>query len=217
MAQASDYTKLIPSENGDKPKFTAMVEAVAGCWADENNTLKAIESAFDLDQAQGAQLDIIGQWVGLSRNVPTPLTGVYFSFDTSGLGFDQGVIKGPYDPDDGITQLGDDVYRLMLRGKIVANHWDGTMPGYRLAMQTAFDPLGVRVVATDNQDMTMDVYMFGAVFPAVVTALLQGGYFPLKPAGVKINDYHVQPIFGFDINNLYIAGFDTGYFATQPI
>ncbi|MGC7970039.1 DUF2612 domain-containing protein, partial [Salmonella enterica] len=68
---------------------------------------------FDLDQAIGVQLDAVGEWVGISRNITVPLAGVYFSFDIAGLGFDQGVWKGPFDPDTGLTTLDDDTYRLL--------------------------------------------------------------------------------------------------------
>lgn len=212
MAQATDYTGLIPAENANASNFVAMVGAVAGAFADINNSLRNIEAAFNLDTAVGAQLNQIGLWVGLGRNVATPLTGIYFTFDAVNLGFDQGNWKGPYDPDTGITTLDDETYRTMLRAKIAANMWDGTMPNYRKVMAFVLQSFGAQVVAVDHQDMTMDVYFFGAVFPAVFIALLQGGYFPLKPAGVHINGYHFQPVFGFDQQDAYISGFDVGYF-----
>lgn len=215
MAQASDYTGLIPAEHATAPNFVKMVGLVAGCFADITNALREIESKFDLDTALGAQLDQIGIWVGIARYVPTPLTGIYFSFDTANVGFDQGSWKGPYDPDTGITSLDDETYRTMIRAKIAANMWDGTMPNYRKVMAYVFQSFGAQVVAVDHQDMTMDVYFFGAVFPAVFTALLAGGYFQVKPAGVKINGYHVQPMFGYDQQDTYISGFDTGYFIAQ--
>lgn len=212
MAQATDYTGLIPSENANAPNFVAMVSAVAGAFADTNNSLRSIEAAFNLDTAVGVQLDQIGLWVGMSRYVPTQLSGIYFTFDSSTLGFDQGNWKGPYDPDTGITSLDDDTYRIMLRAKIASNMWDGTMPSYRKVMAFVLESFGAQVVAVDHQDMSMDVYFFGAVFPAVFLALLSGGYFPLKPAGVHINGYHVQPVYGFDQQDVYVSGFDTGYF-----
>lgn len=215
MAQVSDYTGLIPAENATAPNFVAMVGSVAECFSDINNALRAIEKSFDLDVAVGTQLDSIGLWVGLSRNVATPIEGVYFSFDTLNLGFDQGNWKGPYDPDLGITALDDDTYRVMIRAKIAANMWDGTMPNYRKVMAYVIQTFGAQVIAVDHQDMTMDVYFFGAIFPALFLALLQGGYFPLKPAGVHINGYNVKPVFGFDQNDSFIAGFDIGYLIAQ--
>jgi hypothetical protein len=127
MADVSKYTGLITSEHADKPKFNAMVSAVAQCFVDQQNALGTFIPSFDLDEAVGDQLDTLGAWVGISRRVRTPLTGVYFSFDMAGVGFDQGVWQGPFDPSTGITLLDDDTYRLLIRAKIGANHWDGTL------------------------------------------------------------------------------------------
>lgn len=127
MVDVSQYTGLITSEHADKPKFTAMVSAVAQCFVDQQNALGTFIPSFDLDEAVGDQLDTLGAWVGIGRRVRTPLTGVYFSFDIAGVGFDQGVWQGPFDPSTGITVLDDDTYRLLIRAKIGANHWDGTL------------------------------------------------------------------------------------------
>lgn len=182
MSQASDYTRLIPSENADKPKFSAMVALVAGCFSDATNSFQSLEEALNLDTAVGAQLDILGLWIGLSRNLEVPFS-VYFSFDISGLGFDQGNWIGPYDPSSGLTQMDDATYRQMLKAKIGANRWDGSMPSFRTILAEVFAGTGITITAVDNQDMTMDV-TFSAKPPAIIMALLSGGYLPLKPEGV---------------------------------
>ena len=128
MPQISDYISLIPSQNASAPKFVAMVSVLAQAFVDEQNTLGS--ATFDLDTATGVSLDYIGQWVGLSRSVSgvagTALP-VYFSFDTADLGFDQGIIYGPYDMPSGIAVMDDPTYRFMIRVKIAANNWDGTL------------------------------------------------------------------------------------------
>ncbi|WP_283149024.1 DUF2612 domain-containing protein [Silvimonas soli] len=219
MAQVSDYTGLITSEHADKPNYMAMVSAVAGAFVSVINDIEAIPPAFDLDLAIGAQLDVLGLWIGLSRNVKTPLN-VYFSFDTVGLGFDQGNWKGPFDPSDGITSLDDDTYRIMLRAKIGANNWDSTLVSYQEIMAEVFSGTGANVFAVDNQDMSMSVYISGVIPSAILLALIKGGYLPLKPEGVHVNTYIVTsvddaPLFGFDVQNQFIAGFDTGAWGTS--
>ena len=107
MAQVSDYTGLITSEHADKPKFMAMVAAVAQCAVDQMTLLQSMPTAFDLDAAVGVQLDAVGIWVGLNRNIAVPIDNVYFSWDTAGVGWDQGVWKQPGDPDNGITRMDD--------------------------------------------------------------------------------------------------------------
>ncbi|TJZ75568.1 DUF2612 domain-containing protein [Chitiniphilus eburneus] len=213
MASAEDYVGLIAGGHRGKPKFTAMVGVVAGAFADQNNVAAELAEEFDLDNAIGAQLDVVGEWVGISRRVNTLLTGVYFSLDTDGLGFDQGVWKGPFDPDSGLTVLDDETYRLLIRAKIGANHWDGTMEGSKSILDLIFQG-DTHVFVEDNQDMTMTVGVSGKPPSALFLALLTGGYIPIKPEGVRINYYIVTPsdgpLFGFDLNNEYVAGFDTG-------
>lgn len=76
------YISLLTSEHRDKPQFTAVVQALTQALADGVNLGLSLIDKFDLDQANGAQLDAIGLWVGMLRSVKTPLTGVYFTWDT---------------------------------------------------------------------------------------------------------------------------------------
>lgn len=218
MADLTDYTGLITSEHNQRPKFMAVVETLAKPMVALQNLLGGMPDAFDLDKAVGVQLDAVGLWVGISRRVATPLTGVYFSFDTAGVGFDQGNWKGPFDPDTGLTLLDDDTYRLVLRAKIGANHWDGTLGSTAAILNSIFSG-DTFVFIQDNQDMSMTIGVAGKVPSAVFLALLDGGYIPLKPEGVRINFVIVTsvdgaPMFGFDVGNQFVAGFDVGAWGT---
>ncbi|KVZ79915.1 DUF2612 domain-containing protein [Burkholderia ubonensis] len=214
MADLNDYTALITSEHRDKPRFAAMVAAVVQPLVDQMNLLASMPGKFDLDVAVGDQLDTVGRWVGVSRRIRTPLTGIYFSFDTAGLGFDQGIWKGPFDPDTGLTLLDDDTYRLVIRAKIGANHWDGTLEQSAAILNSIFGA-DTHVFIEDHQDMSMTIGISGKVPSAVFLALLAGGYIPLKPEGVRVNYTIVTtvdsaPLFGFDMSGPYVAGFDAG-------
>lgn len=218
MADISKYTGRVTSEHNQQPDFIAVVEALAQPMVDLQNLLGSMPGKFDLDSAVDAQLDDVGAWVGISRNINTPLTGVYFSFDTAGVGFDQGNWKGPFDPDSGLTRLDNDTYRLAIRAKIGANHWDGMLESSKAILDSIFGG-GTFVFIQDNQDMSMTIGVAGEVPSAVFLALLKGGYIPLKPEGVRV-DYTIvtsvdgAPIFGFDISNNLVAGFDVGTWGT---
>lgn len=218
MADITKYTDRITSEHNQQPDFMAVVEALARPMVDLQNLMLGMPGNFDLDTAVDAQLDDVGLWVGISRNVPVPLTGVYFSFDTAGVGFDQGSWKGPFDPDTGLTRLDNETYRLVLRAKIGANHWDGTLESSKAILDSIFGG-GTFVFIQDNQDMTMTIGIAGVIPSAVFLALLANGLIPLKPEGVGINLVIVTsvdgaPIFGFDMSNDLVAGFDTGAWGT---
>lgn len=218
MASTDNYTGLITSQYRDKPKYMAMIEATAQPLVDTMNLLASMPGKFDLDLAVGDQQDAVGEWVGISREVATPLAGVYFAFDTDGVGFDQGVWKGPYDPDSGVTSLDDETYRLLMRAKIGANRWDGTLSGSAAILAAIFTG-DTHVFIEDNQDMTMTIGVSGQIPSALFLALLSGGYIPIKPATVGVDVTVVTsvdgaPIFGFDMDNEFVAGFDVGAWAT---
>lgn len=220
MAELDDYTALITSEHSDKPKFMAVVEMLSAPLVDLMNILGGMPALFDLDVAVGDQLDVLGQWIGLSRDVNTPLVGIYFSFDVDGLGFDQGVWKGPFDPDTGLVSLDDDTYRMALRAKVAANHWDGT-PDAAADILDSLEPSGALVFLEDHCDMSITIGIAGKQPPALYVALLKNGLLSLKPEAVHVN-YAVTsvdgaPIFGFDIDNQYVAGFDIGAWAGETL
>ncbi|MFY2841856.1 DUF2612 domain-containing protein [Achromobacter ruhlandii] len=213
MANTDDYIARLSAYHRGKPKFTATVTALYDAAASLSELYGGMPAAFDLDLAVGAQLDAVGRWVGLERRVSTPIANVYFSHDLDGLGFDQGVWQGPFDPDSGLTELDDDTYRLLLRAKIGANHWDGTLETSAAILDRIFGG-GTHVFIQDNGDMSVDIGVAGAPPSALFLALLTGGYIPLKPEGVRISYYVIPsqegPLFGFDVQNHYISGFDSG-------
>lgn len=121
-----DYLGKIIPQHRNKPKFVATVAASIDPVTGLVDLLAGMPEDYDLDTAIGAQLDVVGQWIGQTRNVQIPLIVVWFSFDTAGLGFDEGIWKGPYDPTTGVYALDDDTYRNLLYAKIIANGWDGS-------------------------------------------------------------------------------------------
>jgi hypothetical protein len=180
-------------------------------------------TAFDIDEAIGVQLDALGEWIGRSRIVSQPISGVYFSFDKDGLGWDQGVWQGPYDPDAGYTSLSDDTYRIILKAKIAINGWDGQNDSLPPILEAALEGSGLKMQIFDNQDMTISVWVFPETDISLVSleliAAIRQGYLTVKAAGVWAGDVQTPSIltpsagskfFGFDMDNEYIAGFDDG-------
>lgn len=90
----SKYTELITNYHATKPKFLAHVDLMTRPLIDVAAATRGLITAFDIDSAVGVQLDILGLWIGRSRVVSQPISGVYFSWDTDGLGYDQGYGRG---------------------------------------------------------------------------------------------------------------------------
>ena len=57
-----DYTDLITSEYQQQPDFVALVAALTNSSINADS-FDSIYPSFDLDDAVGAQLDVVGQWV----------------------------------------------------------------------------------------------------------------------------------------------------------
>jgi hypothetical protein len=152
--------KITPWQATDKkPKFRATVAAGVQPYVDQQVVLASLPALFDLDTAIGAQLDVDGEWIGRSRFVSVPIPGAFFSFDTPGLGWDEGLWKGPYDGADGISQLPDDLYRRLLYAKRAANSWDGTTDGAEAILRTFLpDPATLVFIDDDGRAVSPPNY-----------------------------------------------------------
>lgn len=209
----SDYTALVTSQHRDKPKFMAMIESDVSAYVEIDNILLNIPNLYDIDTAIGSALDVIGQWVGASRNISTPLTNVYFTWDgTALIGWDSGTWRGDFDPSTGLTSLPDDSYRKYIKAKIAANTWDGTIEdAYRVWLEIFVNSA---IIIQDNQDMSMVIGVAGEKLGAVDQALLTGGYLALKPMGVNVSYFAITlesgALFGWDTNTTAINGWDVG-------
>ncbi|MCM7784373.1 DUF2612 domain-containing protein [Enterobacter ludwigii] len=219
----SKYTGLITNYHATKPKFYDHIDLSTRPLTNISLSMQGLLTAFDLDKAVGVQLDILGLWIGRSRIVRQPINGVYFSWDTDDLGYDQGVWQGPYDPDSGYTSLSDETYRIILKAKIAINNWDGRNDSLPSILDAATAGSGLKMQIVDNQDMTISVWVFpetdiNDVSLELIAAIRQG-YLTIKAAGVWAGSIETPAVetpsegnkfFGFDMENDYFAGFDSG-------
>lgn len=197
-----DYTSLITSEHAGRPRFVAMVGAVAQPMLDLQNFLGTLQSAFDLDAASGQRLDLIGARIGFDRNLRGTAVGAYVQA-----------------PPVGVVPLADSDYKVLIRGKIGANQWDGTVPDAFARLFNVFGPgSGSVLFIQDNQDMSIYVCVAGVIPSAAFKAALSGGYMQVRPAGVNATYlYPTGPggaLFGFDMNSSLVQGFDAGVWAS---
>jgi hypothetical protein len=207
----SDYLSLITSWHSDKPRFVNTVAALVQPLIDAQDMLAKLTADFDLDTAVGVQLDQVGQWIGRTRYVEQPITGVFFSFnDGNGprTGFNQGIWLGQYDPTDGIMAMDDETYRTVLRLQAIANEWDGTLSQIADALDAVFPGIAIQDKGdTPTGLMAMDVLIPGVLVSSLLLAILEQD-FPIKPSGVHVNwiqtTVSTQPIFAF--NAPYVEG-----------
>lgn len=178
------YTNLLTSEYKNAVLFNRWLSTVLNIANDISNCLATVSSVFDLDVAIGAQLDVLGAIVGVSRLVP-------------------------FQPSGGVSPLLDDsTYRLLIKATIANNQWDGRIGSLYPIWLELFP--GGRLIIIDNQNMTATVVMTGT-FTSIIQDLISNGLIVPRPQAVRYNYvFGSLPFFGFDLNNGFIAGFDQG-------
>lgn len=203
---ALDYTELITSEHKDRPKFSAMVDAVSGAWASLYDETLSIPAAFDLDTAVGAQLDVIGEWVGQTRIIPNVLVVLFFGFQDNPAALPYGEegnlsVGGRFleegEPESGTTVLADPEYRTILRAKIVRNNSFGSTADIVRSLAFIFD---APAVISDPGIMAIGVAI-GRPLTLVEQAIITGLDILPRPAGVRlewIGYYDADDYLGFD-------------------
>ena len=176
------YVGLLASQYRNSPKLIAFLTALLKKFDDVSQCLVAMEQAFDVDNAIGPQLDMVGGIVGASRMVG-------------------------FQPTGGLSPILDDSdYRIYIKATAAANRWDGTIDGLQGIWQTLFP--GGTIIIADQQNMTAIIYLFGTFTP-IMEQLIANGYIVPRPEGV-LYSYTFGKAFGFDANNAFIAGLDNG-------
>jgi len=222
MKDISFYTGLITSEYQNSQNFMTFLSTLAQMIKNIDDCNMTIDAAFDLDEVNGealsgeilldqggdlvldqggnlmtdsqdwsglsvnAQLDILGELIGVSRTVN-------------------------FQPTGGVSPVLDNrTYLLLLKATIGMNTWDGTIDSLAPLWQTLFPGGTIKVI--DNQDMTMSVWVSGG-FSSIIKDLIFNGYIVPRPEGVLINYILAEaPYFGWDEQDSYIAGWDSGHF-----
>jgi len=110
-----------------------------------------------------------------------------------------------------VYTLDDPTYRILLLAKIAQNQFDGQIDSLYAIWDVLFP--GGTISVIDNMDMTATIILTGTFTP-ILQYLITSGQIVPRPQGVLYNYIFGQlPIFGFDTNGTFIAGFDTGYWA----
>lgn len=225
MANLNDYLSLITSEYRNSPNFMALVQTWCQPFVDIQNFYLSIPGYYDIDYAIGAQLDVVGQWVGLSRSIDEPISGVYFSLDTIGLGLDQGFLfDARYNSLDGLVNLDDETYRAFLKVKAAANSAvtgvDGTVQGLQNIFQqlvALFPGAGNAAYVIDNNNLSFTVLLLGTL-PAAVQSLIAFDYLKVKPMTIQMavvaTSVPNTPVMALDVENTILQGLDQGALAT---
>ena len=207
--EKEDYTALITSQYQNSTKFLAWLSYLFQTMQDNATLLEGMDNDFDLDNAVGPQLDVVGEIVGLKRRLSVPVyqSEVGFTWDDEDLGWNVGIwVDGQTDT---LLDLPDDVYRQAIKIKIAANSWDGSISHAYSIFQALFTDDSITVAIQNNLNMTMDFIMMGESSLLAMETLFTREYISFRPAGVDCT-YHINatayPYFMWDIETEGLFG-----------
>lgn len=118
------YSNLLILEYRNKPKAKATIESVVGLLPDD--MILSIINGFNIETAVGKQLDILGKYIGISRD---------------------------YIKDGAVTLLTDDEYRVLLKLKIACNTSNLSHGSIDRSLYDLFGS-DVRMDSVGNMEMT---------------------------------------------------------------
>lgn len=230
------YRNLVTSEYRLAPKFNEMVRQLVDYNCELDRSILSLVEKFDIDTATDDQLDILGACVGVHRTLnfePSPAAeGRIVCPTAEEMAKDTGkesiymVYKTPkpslMDTADMVEELtakemtgernylNDDVFRIMVKARIIQNIWKGNvLQLYEMWKNLFSDSQGIQI--QDLQDMSFNIVLIGN-YPALMRELIMHGYIIPKPEGVRINilsfvNMEGLPIFAYDYNTLQYSGY----------
>jgi hypothetical protein len=191
------YTKLLIMQYYDKPKAKAEIEGVAGEFSKVYGFFSAFMNEFDLDDATGNRLDIIGRIVGVNRIIPNSLTKHFFGFvdNPAAKGFgdlfsivDSAPFKDLFEFDYTDTQLSNNNYRTFIRAKIAKNVVKAYVisDGHDSIQDVITLLFGDTAYVIDNYNMTMTLHLPSNFDSDILAGIQESGLIP-SAQGVSYN------------------------------
>lgn len=202
----SYYSNLLIAQYRTQPKMIATTQLLV------NQSLcdglpQELQVCFDLDTAIGAQLNILGEIVGVPRNIyGLDLTHTFFGYTNyvgtpAAIGFGS-YTDSPYSSslfrsyfDSATYILTDFEMRTLIQIKIIFNNTFSSTKNIVAALWSLF---GYNVIFKDNQNMTVDYY----VVNPYQNVFIAGQYLNIlpRPMGVGLG-LHLESTFLRDQQN----------------
>ncbi len=234
MMQNLDYYKrLVTSEYRSSTRFMSMVQKLLNYGLEIDDSINNMIVAFEVDNASTAQLDILGSIVGTSRQL---------SFEPSAAAIGEVICPSPAEMASGevypiiytptpdkhaSTQLltgyppaemgegnllDDDVFRLMIKARIIQNTWKGTI-NELYELWSSVMGTDKKLLIEDLQDMSYNIVLQGD-YTQLEEELIVHAYVIPKPQGVRINvltfvSTDGLPLFSYDYNTMRYSGYES--------
>lgn len=173
-----------------KPKAVAWYNIVRSLAAELDSAANAVRLMYEIDTAVGEQLNILGRIVVIDRNyiAPVAMTPPQFAAAGNSPGeFGDTAAMFSELSIDSDTQLTDDLYRLVIKSKIIKNNSDATIESILFGMNFLLPNAEVLRI-TDGEDMSFTVEFYGNITEVERYALLNSMLVP-RPQGVRFGGF----------------------------
>lgn len=221
------YSNLVIRQYSDKPKAiqTIQLDVDDNCKL-VNGVFNQFINAFDIEKAEGKQLDIIGSYVGQSRNFKVTFNYDLFAYvNTDGTIQENGVgYSSPNEWQEGIYvdnsflqqatyTATDDIYKYFIKLKIARNKGRFTDFSISNIIYKIFDGT---IIFIDNRNMSIQYLLTFFTNNNIRKILEENKYLLPAPAGVVINlitTIKTQFAFGYadpdGIKSVYATGYSS--------
>lgn len=203
----------VAAQYTESQKFLAYIRALLASSAELEAVLQKVAEQVDIDLAEGVNLDVIGEIVGISRIIQASVQLAFFGFqdNAAALNFgeegSQGIGARFYDEGEpylATSVLNDPEFRLLIRAKIVKNHALGTNEDVIAGLAYLFGGgMAIQVAVEDIGGMAIQVAV-GRPLTYLEKVLITNLDVLPRPAGVRISQrvtYSTTNYFGFDGQN----------------
>ena len=190
VAIESDAPKRIYAQYRGKPKAVAWYNIARQLASQIADAAAAVRIMYDIDFAQGEQLDVIGRIVVIPRDFVGKITMETSMFATpenepGEFGDTSAMFSAP--SVDQSSKMSDDLYRIAIKSKILKNNSFATIDDIMTGMNFML-PNAQVVRIVDGEDMSFSVEFYGQISNLERWALLNAALVP-KPQGVKFNGF----------------------------
>lgn len=219
MIETIDHKILAKSRIITEYRESNLVDYILGLLTEANNLEEVFQDILRkryIETAEGAQLDIIGQIVGQSRNIIDGAFAKFFGFSAnpSGSGFNTVDFWDGSEPPTVTSFLSDEEYRKYIIAKIYTNHSESTHEDFVKVFKALFGA-DTKVMTIDAGSAYAQVFL-GGTLSAEDELLIKSAdvnkILP-RPGGVRIEYFKWAGggPFAFAANPLAI-GFNNGGF-----
>lgn len=172
----------------DKPKAVDWYQIARKLGGSIEDAAEAVRKSYDIDNARGEQLSVLGRIVVVPRSFVGSIPmdpGLFDLTDGDEFGDDEAMFSALTIDQDG--QLSDELYRLVIKAKIIKNNGDATIENILDGMNFLVPNAEVLRV-TDGEDMSFSIEFYGQITNLERFALLNTGLVP-KPQAVRFNGF----------------------------